>query len=362
MVCAVAILNIVSGVGAKGPACFVVEARGVRLMLDLGYGPQPGLWPDISRVGRIDALLLSHSHRDHAGALELLPQIGSPPVYATDIARRFLPTGIPTFSLPLQGTVDIHGIAVTTGRSGHAPGGIWLRLDVGHGLLYTGDTSAESIVYAYDVPPRAKTLVLDASYGIYDTALADALPEFERIFDSGPVLLPVPAAGRGVDIALHVYRSGRGLPHVDDTVRSVLHDLAGDSRDCVRAETHAELATLAREAPSIESSDAIMLAASADAASGEAARLVARWIREPMPAIVFTGYVPPGAPAERLIQTQRASRVRWNVHPRLSDAIELVRHTRAKTVVPAFGEARHMEAWKLAFSPASVELKGPIPL
>jgi hypothetical protein len=50
------------------------------------------------------------------------------------------------------------------------------------------------------------------------------------------------------------------------------------------------------------------------------------------------------------------------VHPRLSDAIELVRLARAKAVVPAFGDARHMEAWKTAFRPASVELKGPIPL
>ena len=356
------VLKPISGVGGKGPACFVVEARGVRLMLDLGYGPQPGLWPDVSHVGLIDALLLSHGHRDHAGALELLPQIGNPPVYATDIVRQMLPAGIPTYSLPLQGTADIHGIAVTTGRSGHAPGGIWLHLDVGNGLLYTGDTSAESIVYAYDAPPPADTLVLDASYGIYDTALADALPEFERIFDAGPVLLPVPAAGRGADIALQVYRSGRGLPHLDEAVRRVLHDLALDSRDCVRGEAYAELETIARESPSIETSDGIMLAASADAASGEAARLVSRWVGESTPAIVFTGYVPPGTPAERLIQTERATRLRWNVHPRLSDAIELVRHTRAKTVVPAFGEARHSEAWKVAFNPTSVQLRGPVPL
>jgi Cft2 family RNA processing exonuclease len=355
-------LEPISGVGAKGPACFLVEARGVRLMLDLGYGPQPGLWPDVSRVGHVDALLLSHGHRDHAGALELLPQIGNPPVYATDIVRRMLPAGISSLSLPLRGTAHIHGIAVTTGRSGHAPGGIWLHLDIGIGLLYTGDTSAESIVYAYDAPPPAGTLVIDASYNTYDTPLADAVPAFERIFDDGPVLLPVPAAGRGADIALHVYRSGRGLPHVDASVRRVLQDLGSDSCDCVWPEARAELVAIAGKAPAIESTDGIMLAASADAVSGEAAQLVSRWIRGPTPAIVFTGYVPPGAPAERLVQTGRARRLRWNVHPRLSDATELVRHTRAKTVVPAFGDARHMEAWKVAFSPASVELKGPVPL
>ena len=58
-------LTAISGCGARGPACFLVETDEARLMLDLGYGPQPGLWPDVSHFGRVDALLLSHSHRDH---------------------------------------------------------------------------------------------------------------------------------------------------------------------------------------------------------------------------------------------------------------------------------------------------------
>ena len=64
-------LRIISGVGAKGPACFLLEAQGKRLMLDLGYGPQPGLWPNVDDVGRVDALLLTHSHKDHIGGLSL---------------------------------------------------------------------------------------------------------------------------------------------------------------------------------------------------------------------------------------------------------------------------------------------------
>ena len=212
-------LTPISGVGNKGPACFLVEARGVRLMLDLGYGPQPGLWPDVSNVGRVDALLLTHAHRDHAGALELLPRIGNPPVYATEIVRRLLPAGTNTLDLPLHGPATVCGIDIVTGRSGHAPGGVWLHIDAGEGLLYTGDTSIESAVYAYDAPPPAATIVLDASYGAYDTALADALPDFERTFRAAPVLLPVPAGGRAADIALHALRCGVGFPHLDVAVR-----------------------------------------------------------------------------------------------------------------------------------------------
>jgi Cft2 family RNA processing exonuclease len=352
----------ISGLGRKGPACFVVEADGVRLMLDLGYGPQPGVWPDVSNVGRVDALLLSHVHRDHAGALELLPKLGNPPVYASDITRRHLPAGIASRTLPLQDETGVCGMRVTTGRNGHAPGGVWLHMQIGGGLLYTGDFSVESPVYAYDPPGAADTLILDGSYGDYDAALTDSLPAFERIFDAGPVLMPVPPLGRAPEIALQVMRSGRPLPHLDSAVRSALADLSGPSRASVRPDIATLMATIARDAPPIDGAQGVMLAAAADAASGSAAELVSRWEGESAPAIVFTGYVPPGTPAARLTQCARARYMRWNAHPRLSDAAHLVRDTKARTVLPAFGDGRHVHAWQRAFGPARVVLEGPVAL
>jgi len=53
------LLRLISGVGAKGPACFLFEAAGKRLMLDLGEGPPPGSMPEIDGLGPVDAVVLS---------------------------------------------------------------------------------------------------------------------------------------------------------------------------------------------------------------------------------------------------------------------------------------------------------------
>ena len=49
-------LRLISGVGKKGPACFLIEAEGKRILLDLGEGPPPGALPDVAGIGRIDAV------------------------------------------------------------------------------------------------------------------------------------------------------------------------------------------------------------------------------------------------------------------------------------------------------------------
>lgn len=354
-------LQIVSGAGGKGPACFVVETGGARLMLDLGYGPQPGLWPDVDDVGHIDALLLSHGHADHAGGLKLRPKIGNPPVWATETVARGLPPGTPAHVLPVQGAADVLGLRVRTGRSGHAPGGVWLHLAVGDGLLYMGDCCCESLLYAWDAPPAAGTAILDASYGDYDAPLSDCQHKLAPFF-AGTTLLPVPENGRGPEIALHLLQAGLALPHLGEVMRNALQRLAGVDHASLRDGVAQQLSAIAADAPPIAGARGVMLANRADGMSGDAAQLIELWEHQPGPAIVFTGYLPPGTPAQRLTASGRAQYLRWNVHPRLSDNVALARSIAAQTVVPAFGDARHLPAWQSAFAPARVALKGPVAL
>ena len=351
-----ALLHLISGVGAKGPACFLLEMAGKRLMLDLGEGPPPGLFPKVDHIGPIDALVLSHGHRDHVGGLSLLPKLGNPPVYAAEIVLRGLPTGITARPLPVRGRGDVLGIAVETGRNGHAPGGIWLRFAIGDGFLYTGDISTESMLYAYDPPPPASTVLMDCSYGSYDAPLAECWNKLAPFVERGPLLLPIPANGRGPEIALALLRHARTDIFVDDAMKKALQQLGDGAGISLHDNVGDEIRRLASTVKPIEGARGIMLAGSADGTSGATARLFSTWQDKPEPAIVFTGYVNPTTPADLLVKSGRAQFMRWNVHPRLSDTVALVRATRSKTVIPAFCDRSQLAALAAAFAPAHVTM------
>jgi Cft2 family RNA processing exonuclease len=351
------VLRLISGVGQKGPACFAVEAQGKRFVLDLGEGPPPGCLPDIATAAPADALILSHGHKDHVGGLSLLSKLGNPPVYATEIVAQSLPGAIKARTLPIRGTTEVLGIALETGRDGHAPGGIWLRFGLGDGFLYTGDYSAESALYGYDPPTRpAATALIDCSYGDYERALAACWDDLAAHLAKGPLLLPVPANGRGPEIALELMRHGYRDIFIDDAMQKALRQLGNGAAISLREGLAEEIRRLAEIARPIDGARGAMLAASADGASGATARLMPEFERSPDVTILFTGYINPNTPAERLAQSGRAQRMRWNVHPRLSDTLGLARTLRARTIIPAFCDRAQLAALAAALAPAHVTM------
>ena len=127
--------------------------------------------------------------------------------------------------LPVGGLAEVLGIAVETGRNGHAPGGIWLRFALGGGFLYTGDISANRNSMPTTRRPRRQTALVDCSYGTYEKPLAECWSELAPFVERGPLLLPVPANGRGPEIALEVLRHGRTDIYVDELPQRYLHGL-----------------------------------------------------------------------------------------------------------------------------------------
>jgi Cft2 family RNA processing exonuclease len=355
-------VRAISGLGGKGPACFLLETPEARILFDLGEGPQPGLLPDIGSIGKVDALILSHQHADHVGALRFRPEIGNPPVYASAIVGRTLPGDCASKELPLSGTARICDIRVTTGRSGHAPGGIWIHLAIGdNGFIYMGDCCVESPLYAFDPPPPAGVVILDASYGDYEKSIADSYATFDSIVGQGkPVVLPVPAQGRGPEIALHLLRCGV-MPCLDEGVRSAILGLCADNKDCVKAETLADLKRLGEIAPEPKSDfRGVTLLSPATCAAPLAKRAIEQLDRDADMHMLFTGYVAPRTPADEVMKSGRGQTMRWNIHPRLSDNAAFVKRMQARTVMPAFGDRKVEAAWEAAFAPSFVIVEGSI--
>ncbi len=346
-----ATLEALSGLGPTEPAAFLVRAGDRRILLDCGAG-SGGAPPPLERAGRVDAVVLSHAHPDHAGAVAALDRIGNLPVHATAPVLASLPAGGARHALPAHGRCAVAGIAVETGRTGHAIGGIWVRLAAGEGLLYMGDHTAESDVFAADPPPPSGTVVIDFSYGAAEEGRAAQAEVLLALTRAGPLLLPVPADGRGVEIAL--FLAGRGVAvALCPAVRSALAALADAAADYARdpgvVAAAGVVAASAPEATEAFPGTAIVAGATGD--SGAAAALLPGWRRRGG-TVAFTGYAGPLTAAARLIAAGEAVQHRWNVHPTLSDNAALARAIGARQVVPAFGDTREWPALAALVAPA----------
>lgn len=347
----------ISGVGSKGPACFLLEAEGARILIDAGVGPDDRALPDLSSVGELDAIALSHAHPDHAGAFRLALELGAPKLYATRTTLELLGVADGT-ELPMLGAASVVGIPVRTGRTGHCAGGVWIRFDVGGGLLYMGDSSLESTVFDFDTPPPSKAVVIDASYGRYDgrnptgAALADGL--------SVPTVFPVPAEGRGVEMAALLLTAGKGPVAIDAPIRASLARCLGADRAWVKPAAMPMLERLYAEALEAEPSrpTGFVFASNGEASEGVAAAFVERYETAESPAFVFTGYTGAGTASERLVRSGRGAKRRWNVHPTFAHNVALVRAVGASRALPAFLETAEYREGSSAFAPASIVARG----
>jgi Cft2 family RNA processing exonuclease len=349
-------LIAVSGLGPKEPAAFVVETNGQRLLLDCGEGPEPGRLPDVDAIGRIDAIILSHGHNDHAGALRLRDRIGSPPVYATAPVITRLPAGIAAQPIPIRGHAKVRGVAIETGPNGHAPGGVWLRLAVGEGLLYMGDHSIESALYGFDQPPATATMIFDASYGDAEETQARQRADLADMAENAAMLLPVPADGRGPEIAMFLQQAGFDVA-IDAQVRAAAILLTQAGRTSIKLASLPALAQLVRTARPLDADTPAqggMVAHGGSGDTGIAAALIGRWREQSDPAIVFTGHLAAGTTGRALVDQRRAKFRRWNVHPTFSQNLRLIESVNPRRVVPAFGDTRFYPLWRHSLAPRQV--------
>ncbi|MFC7704533.1 MBL fold metallo-hydrolase [Plastorhodobacter daqingensis] len=329
-------LRALSGFGEKGPACFLLEIHGRRILLDLGRGPDGDALPDLAGVAPVDAIVFSHGHADHTGGLHLATDLGNPPLYAPGPSILLAPDPALKEARPLEALREILGLPFCSGPAGHAPGASWIRIGGRDGLLYTGDLSEESLLWRCTMPPRARVLLADASYGAADEPLSPQIGQMLALTD-GPLLLPAPAGGRGLEMATAFQTAGHAV-RLCPAHRAVAGAMLEAVPWLAPGGAAALRRLLAESGPLDEDSAAggVMVAAGPNAERGVAGALAPRFIAEGSARVVFTGHLSGGTPAPEWVACGKAQFRRWNVHPTLSGLKAVVAAADPERVMPAF--------------------------
>ena len=364
-------LHFLGGADSIGASATLVEIGEARLLVDCGIrlGASGGdALPDLDRVrqaGPCDAIVLTHAHLDHSGALPVIARnLPGVPIYCTpptaDLMRILLRNSAGLMRLREEGEgeiplyrpeeidaaferiVPVHfGVpfafpagAPWSGRffaAGHILGAAALSLESDAGrIFFTGDCalSEQRTVAGMSIPPiRANLAVIESTYGNrlhsdragQERALVRQIREvYER---GGKVLIPAFAIGRAQEVLL-ILRSAiaRGeLPDhpvlVDGMVTPVCgvygdhpHYLSGRLyRRTVRERSlffseHVRAIATPRERDAVLAGGACTIVASSGMLSGgPSAWYAERLALQPENLIAITGYQDEESPGRRLL-------------------------------------------------------------
>ncbi|MBU3896475.1 MAG: beta-CASP ribonuclease aCPSF1 [Nanoarchaeota archaeon] len=186
-----------------GRSCILIQTPESKVLLDCGIKPGTNEFPYLDapefNLQALNAVVLSHSHMDHCGAIPLLYKMGyEGPLYCTTPTRDLMVLLCMDYIEIMQreggnvaySTKDIKeavkhticldydqvsditpDIRLTLLNSGHIQGGSLCHLHVGNGLhniLYTGDLKFDKTALFEPASldfQRAETIIIESTYG-----------------------------------------------------------------------------------------------------------------------------------------------------------------------------------------------------
>ncbi len=245
-------INFLGGADEVGASSTLIEVDGKHILVDAGLRPSPkarhGLagdqLPHLEALHTLDAILVTHAHTDHTGALELvIERFPSVPVYATpptialtrvlhQDARRIMQTRLdeegelPIFDdiasqrlvsafvpIPFKTRLVLgEGLTVTFFPAGHIAGASMIGIESKEGnILITGDISISPQRTVDGARPPAfhpDIMIVESTYGgkLHANRLVQERKLIETVASvtgqGGKVLIPAFALGRAQEILL----------------------------------------------------------------------------------------------------------------------------------------------------------------
>jgi len=336
-------LQFLGGAGEVGRSAILVNDS---LLLDYGLkNDTPTQYP----VGDVspDAVVVSHGHLDHAGAVPALlsgsdrPEIHwTPPTrdLARTLARDTLKLHGGTMQCPFTqedlnrvGEVSVtHGYGesfeaagheVALYDAGHIPGSAHVLVDDGETrLLYTGDfhTDSQRLVAGTTARPDADVVLCESTYSDVEHEPRDAVEsEFVEsvrttIWEGGTVVVPAFAIGRTQELMLvcaahdiDCYVDGLGQ-QITQIFRQY-PEFIRDSDALQRAKSNARYVTgRDGQRKRIAEQNTVIITTAGMLSGGPVQSYIPEIANRPVNKIAFTGYQVEGTPGRELLDTGSA--------------------------------------------------------
>lgn len=362
-------VTFLGGASGIGASCLAIQVGGRWLVVDAGVrlNTQADRLPDLAFLQDkpIAAILVTHAHADHIGALPLVHQLApAAPIYASAATGRLIEVmladslrvmdrraadelEIPLFAatlaertlrqlrpLPVPGQValpEVPELRLVTAPAGHVAGAASLGLDHPEGrLIISGDLSItpQRTVSPARLPALARPdlLILESTYGAraHPNRQAEEARLVQTVVERlqyGHVLIPAFALGRAQEIILILLAAqARGhaplFPiYVDGLVRTVcgvygtipealappLARSIRQGRDPFFGATVQAIMRPAQRAQVLAGPPACLISSSGMLTGGPSALYAAALAPNPAATILITGYQDEEAPGGRLL-------------------------------------------------------------
>jgi putative mRNA 3-end processing factor len=342
-------IQFLGGAGEVGRSAILVNET---LLLDFGTltGDPPQFPRGFSRGSNSidpEAVVVSHGHLDHAGAVPaLLAGDRRPPIHwtpptrdlALTLARDTLKLHGGTLQCPFTETdckrvtevstthgyrepFSAAGHEITFYNAGHIPGSAHVLVDDGDTrLLYTADfhTDDQRLVAGTTARPEADVVVCESTYSdVEHERRADVEQRFAEsvkttLWEGGTVVVPAFAIGRTQEILLiceaydiPCYVDGMGV-EVTETLRQY-PAFVRDADALGRAKSHARVVDgRDGQRTRIATQNAAIVTTSGMLSGGPAMTYIPEIRQHPTNKITMTGYQVEGTPGRELLDSGRA--------------------------------------------------------
>ena len=349
---------IKGGYGEHGRSCFMVEYIPNRYcmvdcgILDTDICPYPNLTNE--EIEKIDYLFLTHTHKDHTGAVNKIIKEGFKGMIIASLETiDFSSIEYPKifYVHSYNQKITLEHLTFESGRSGHCPGSLWFYLEVEthEKYLFTGDYEENTLVTICDKIRNVEADVAFVDYA-HDACNEDAYSLRDKLKvcfseamnQNKKVVLPLQKYGRSAEILvlIHQYFPGKKIALSSD-IKNALYK-ALEYNDWTSEKDHELLDKIISSCiENIKEADFIMLG-DTHLEKQESIELVYELLEENA-LVISTGRKKQGSYMAKLIDNHKAIKMIFPHHSSRLDTRNLCEQNHFDIVLPFHTDTK--EVW-----------------